>query len=214
MGLPESVVRLGRPGPRHLGAGDQVASPAPTPVEQTAAAGSPLPPAPQAGPAVFDVLEQSGKFGSGLAQIVGATMTSADGTPLSWIEGGEPVAITVRINILADMDSPIVGFHVKDRLGQPLFGDNTFLTYADRGLALRQGQQVAAKFVFILPNLASGRYSVTTAIASGTLDAHVQHHWLHDALLFDVHSRHRNGVMVAIPMQEMELKILETNPLD
>jgi lipopolysaccharide transport system ATP-binding protein len=70
-----------------------------------------------------------------------------------------------------------------------------------------------ARFEFVLPNLASGRYSVTTAIASGTLDVHVQHHWLHDALLFDVHSRHRNGVMVAIPMKKMELTVIEPNLL-
>ena len=30
--------------------------------------------------------------------------------------------------------SPIIGFFIKDRLGQTLFGDNTFLTYVDKPL--------------------------------------------------------------------------------
>lgn len=219
MGLPENVVRLARPRPRQVMASqsqtpDSAESLAMPLAKENGATKSSRPPAPEAEPAIFDTREESSSFGSGLAEIVETTMTAPDGTPLSWIEGGEAVAITIRIKIAADMESPIVGFHVKDRLGQPLFGDNTFLSYADRGLAFRQGQQVAARFVFVLPNLASGRYSVSTAIASGTLDVHVQHHWLHDALLFDVHSRHRNGVMVAIPMQEMEFKILETTLRD
>ncbi|MFK4492817.1 ABC transporter ATP-binding protein [Bradyrhizobium sp. USDA 336] len=220
MGLPENVVRLARPRPRKVAASQNQTSDkgagslAMPPAKEGEAARRPRPPAPQAEPPIFDVREESSSFGSGLAEIVETTMTAPDGTPLSWIEGGEAIAITIRIKIAADMESPIVGFHVKDRLGQPLFGDNTFLSYADQGLVFRQGQQVAARFVFVLPNLASGRYSVTTAIASGTLDVHVQHHWQHDALLFDVHSRHRNGVMVAIPMQEMELKIIETNLRD
>jgi lipopolysaccharide transport system ATP-binding protein len=46
---------------------------------------------------------------------------------------------------------------------------------------------------------------LTVAIASGTLETHVQHHWLHDPLKFDVHSRSRNGVMVALPMRKIAL---------
>lgn len=219
MGLPENAVRLARSKPRQI-PGDQYhpsgnkAGASDIPGIEDNEDRSHRPPAPRAEPAIFDVREESSSFGSGLAEIVETTMTASDGTPLSWIEGGETVAITIRIRIAADMESPIVGFHVKDRLGQPLFGDNTFLTYAERGLAFGQGQHIVAKFVFELPNLASGRYSVTAAIASGTLDVHVQHHWLHDALLFDVHSRYRNGVMMAIPMHEMELQVIEPNLLD
>jgi lipopolysaccharide transport system ATP-binding protein len=174
-------------------------------IEQTATAKRALPPPPQAEPAIFDFSEESSSFGSGQAEIIQAKMTASDGASLSWIEGGEPVAVTVRVRIKADMESPIVGFHVKDRLGQPLFGDNTFLAYADEGLAFKDGQEAVARFVFDLPFLASGRYSLTAAIASGTLETHVQHHWLHDALMFDVHSKYRNGVMVAVPMREITL---------
>jgi lipopolysaccharide transport system ATP-binding protein len=120
------------------------------------------------------------------------------------------VLVTVRVLINDDMESPIVGFHVKDRLGQPLLGDNTYLAYAEHPMTLKRGQTVTARFRFDLPFLASGRYSVTAAIASGSLDIHVQHHWLHDALLFDVHSQFRNGVMIAVPMHEIVLQVDET----
>ena len=203
MGLPERVVRIAQSRPS-LVVADNSESPA-TRTEPAAPPKRALPPSPQSEPAIFDFIEESSSFGSGLAEIIEATMTATDGTSLTWIEGGERVAITVRILIKADMESPIVGFHVKDRLGQALFGDNTFLTYADQGLAFKEGQEVVARFVFDLPFVASGRYSLTAAIASGTLDTHVQHHWLHDALIFDVHSPYRNGVIVAVPMREINV---------
>jgi lipopolysaccharide transport system ATP-binding protein len=202
MGLPERVVRIARSRPS-LVATDNNSKSTSAPIEQ--AAKRALPPPPQTEPAIFDFSEKSSSFGSGQAEIVEARITASDGASLSWIEGGEPVTITVRVLIKADMESPIVGFFVKDRLGQPLLGDNTFLAYADQGLAFKDGQEAVARFVFDLPFLASGRYSLTVAIASGTLETHVQHHWLHDALMFDVHSQYRNGVMVAVPMREITL---------
>jgi lipopolysaccharide transport system ATP-binding protein len=91
-----------------------------------------------------------------------------------------------------------VGFIVKDRLGQSIFGDNT-LNYAEhKYVTVRAGQLVIATFRFVLPMLAAGRYSITLAIATGDLENHVQHHWLHDALWFDVSSK-VGGVMFALP---------------
>ena len=56
----------------------------------------------------------------------------------------------------------------------------------------------------------SAAIALTVAIASGTLETHVQHRWLHDALMFDVHSPFRNGVMVAVPMRQIALKVDES----
>jgi lipopolysaccharide transport system ATP-binding protein len=207
MGLPEQVIRIARPRPSL--AADKRSGPDRPVGELPVAAKRVIPPPPAERPAIFDVRDESGEFGSGQAVIQEVTMAAQDGTALTWIEGGEAVSITVRILINDDMDDPIVGFHVKDRLGQALIGDNTYLAYANSFTKLKRGQNVTARFRFDLPFLASGRYSLTAAIASGSLDIHVQHHWLHDALLFDVHSPFRNGVMVAVPMREIALKVDE-----
>jgi lipopolysaccharide transport system ATP-binding protein len=98
-----------------------------------------------------------------------------------------------------------MGFHVKDRLGQPLFGDNTFLTYESCPIHAKAGDKLEARFVFSLPLLLTGEYSVCAAIASGTMVSHVQHHWVHDALLFSVHSSSLNGVLVGIPVDVITL---------
>lgn len=154
----------------------------------------------------FEFNEDSAAFGTGEATILHASMNAAGGSELTWIAGGEAVEVKARIRANAALHDPIVGFHIKDRLGQPLVGDNTFLTYQAAQLAFAAGDEVEVRFAFELPHLRSGDYSVTVAIASGTLEQHVQHHWLHDAFFFKVHSPFQNGVMIAIPMRSISIK--------
>lgn len=213
-GLPENFTRIARSSPRVTAADnsrsqDGTAGEKPSGKVEVVPSKKLLPFPPRLETAIFDMVNESTSFGSGQAEIIEANLTSADGSPLSRIEGGEEIAVTARAKVKAGMESPILGFIVKDRLGQPLFGDNTFLTYAEETIALSDGHEILVQFVFTLPHIASGRYSLTVAIASGTPDNHIQHHWLHDALLFDVHSPHRNGVMVALPMNKIEMKIVE-----
>jgi len=218
-GLPERVGRTSRSRPslaavednRNTNSSSEVET---IPKSDAAPAKRLLPPSPQAVAAIFDVSKESSSFGSGEAEIIEVNMTAADGSALPPIEGGEEIAITARAKINADMENPIFGFFVKDRLGQPLFGDNTFLAYANDAMTLKGGQELLVRFVFVLPHIATGRYSLTVAIASGTLDYHVQHHWLHDALMFDVHSSFHNGVMFALPMRKIELTITASNNRD
>ena len=158
---------------------------------------------------VFEFNDSSPWLGTGNATITGVQFVRADGGDLGLIEGGEDVQVIVDARAETDIDQPIVGFHVKDRLGQPLFGDNTFLQYQNTSLSLKADQTIQVRFMFQLPLLQSGDYSFTAAVASGSLDAHVQHQRKHDAIVFKVQSPFRNGVMVAIPMRSIELDIRE-----
>jgi lipopolysaccharide transport system ATP-binding protein len=156
---------------------------------------------------VFEFNEDSASFGLGDARIIDTRLTRADGSDLGYLEGGEEVQFTIRARVEGELANPILGFHIKDRLGQPLIGDNTFLACRDQDISLVAGDEVEARFVFRLPFLRSGDYTVTAAIVSGTLENHVVHHWAHDALLFTVHSPFRNGVMIGIPMREIAINV-------
>lgn len=204
MGLPEEVVkfRKSRPDASKAASQDLAEAAASGPVVR------PVPPPPVEGrPVIFDSLQDSASFGSRLAEITEVAFTAIDGEPLHWIVGGEDVLVTAHILIKEEIDRPIVGFHVKDRLGQAILGDNTYKTYEQRPMTLAAGDRLSARFSFRLPHLATGRYAMTVAIASGTIENHVQHHWLHDALFFDVHSEYRNGVLIAVPIREMTLSV-------
>lgn len=147
-------------------------------------------------------------FGVGGAQIRDVSLVDEQGAVVSTIQGGERVTLRARIAIAKDIVSPIVGFYVKDRLGQTLFGDNTWKRYEAAPLQFHDGQTVQAGFSFIMPRLQTGAYTVAVAIAEGTQVDHVQHHWIHDALVF--HARQSDGGvgLVGIPMLSIELKAL------
>jgi lipopolysaccharide transport system ATP-binding protein len=146
-------------------------------------------------------------FGSGNATIVDVKMTRQDGGDLGRIRGGEQVQVTLRVKANTSVDRPIVGFHIKDRLGQWLVGDNTYLPYRDAPISLDPGMELEARFTFDLPLLRTGPYAMTAAVASGTIDNHVQHHWVHEALVFEVQSPIEKGVLVGLPM-EIEMHAL------
>ena len=49
-----------------------------------------------------------------------------------------------------------------------------------------------------------GDYTVTVAFAEGTQAEHVQHHWIHDALLIRSHSSSVCTGLVGIPVEDIK----------
>ena len=146
-------------------------------------------------------------YGTGAIRIVDARFKDRQGGILQWVVGGEIVTLVVRALALTDLDSPIIGFLVKDRLGQHLFGDNTYLTYSTNPRPVIAGQDLIAQFTFRMPVLPVGDYAVDIAAASGMQQDHITHCWYSDVLVFKSHaSSVRQGYgLVGIPMLEIEL---------
>ncbi|MEL6750988.1 MAG: ABC transporter ATP-binding protein [Pseudomonadota bacterium] len=150
---------------------------------------------------VFEFDDSTASFGKGDAKVENVTLAKPDGSPLGLIEGGEEVRVTLTARGHAEVEDIIMGFHIKDRLGQAMIGDNTFAKYQETPLSISEDEVLQASFVFELPCLLSGDYSITASIASGTLETHVQQHWMHDALVFSVQSPFKTGVLFNTPME-------------
>lgn len=154
---------------------------------------------------VFEFDTNAASFGIRGAEIIDAKLFDEGDSPLAWIVGGEKVALKIKIRAHQNLDSPIVGFSVKDRLGQILFGDNTYLSYQNSPLNCSSNEEFEAQFTFNMPLLPAGEYSITTAIANGTQEKHIQHHWIHDAIIFKSESSSVTSGLVGIPMLEIKL---------
>ncbi|MFN7011372.1 MAG: ABC transporter ATP-binding protein [Allorhizobium sp.] len=155
----------------------------------------------------FNFNPESTEFGNGNARIRSVYLTDGDGAQIENCEGQTTVYVTVEVEAKARIHSPIVGFFIKDRLGQPLFGGNTFRTYEGVAPHIEAGQTFEAVFAFSMPTLIPGDYSITAAIADGTLQSHMQLHWMHDAATFKVTASSLDGVLVGIPLHAIELRI-------
>ena len=64
-----------------------------------------------------------------------------------------------------------------------------------------------AQFAFTMPILAAGEYTIGAAIADGTQLHHVQHHWIHDALLLTSVTGSLSTGLMGIPMREISLSV-------
>lgn len=154
---------------------------------------------------IFEFNADAPSFGQGEAQITAVKFLDANSCPLSWIVGGEDVILRVEVSAHTLLESPIIGFFIKDRLGQTLFGDSSWLSYMDAPYAVVAGQVFAAEFAFNMPRLAAGEYSISVAAANGTQTDHIQHHWVHDAIQFKSESSSVSGGIIGIPMQSIKL---------
>lgn len=157
---------------------------------------------------VFAFNERSADFGKKGVTITGAALLDGRGRPLCWVVGGEPVSLQITVRAHKDVFSPIIGFFLKNRLGQHIFGDNTFLAYREKPVLLRRGQSARALFSFVMPILETGDYSFSIAVAEGTQVEHIQHDWKHDALVLKSVTTSCHTGMVGIPMQGISLNVI------
>lgn len=155
---------------------------------------------------VFEFRNDAPSFGTAGATIDSVRLLDARGRPVAWMVGGEEVVLEVRARTGQPMRGPIVGFVVKDRLGQALFGDNTYLATHDAPLEVEAGGALRARFWFTVPRLPNGDYTVSAAIAEGTQSSHVQHHWMHDAIALKVHATSVFVGLMGIPMTAIDLE--------
>lgn len=157
---------------------------------------------------VFRFDPESASFGKGGAAIEQVLLLDENGAPLNWCVGGEVVVLRIFCRAAQQLVSPIVGFNLKDRLGQLLFGDNTYLSYMDHPLRVESGELFCAEFRFRMPVLAAGTYSFTVAVAEGTQEDHVQHEWKHDALMLTSVATSASAGIMGIPMQAIDLAVV------
>jgi lipopolysaccharide transport system ATP-binding protein len=159
---------------------------------------------------LFEFNPEAPSFGKGEAQIVSVKFLDREGRPLAWVVGGEEVVLRIEALAHSNLNSPIIGFFVKDKLGQCLFGDNTYLSYMDSPVVCPGGQFLTADFLFQMPRLFAGNYSITVAIANGTQQNHIQHHWVHDAIIFKSESTSVASGLIGIPMNSIILKTMSS----
>lgn len=152
--------------------------------------------------------ETPDSYGAGKARILSCTLEHEQThQPLSYIVGGEMVSLKIAAQALDDMDSIILGFDLKNRLGQTVFGDNTFLTYRADPQNAKAKQTISARFDFRMPVIPVGDYAITVAIATGSQDSHVQQHWIHEALILRSQASSVCFGVVGIPMKKIEIAI-------
>jgi lipopolysaccharide transport system ATP-binding protein len=127
-----------------------------------------------------------GGFGTGLGQITDVYVTDINEHRLQDWESSDFVRLVISGVALKDMTLPAIAFLIKNRNGQVVFSESMANYFTSYGIKLGKNEEFLAAFRFSLPRLLRGNYVIDIAFAEGTTENHVQHHWIHEALLMTV----------------------------
>ena len=158
---------------------------------------------------VSDHLTEANGWKTGAGEITSVQFESLDGNKSTVFQGGEKVRLSIRSSLHQKIENPILGFLFRDRLGQELFGENTLPFTNLNPMCIEAGSTSYASFVFRLPMLPNGEYSITTTLGDGDLYNHVQHHWLHDAFIVNVFSSKVRFGLVGLEFEDVKLQLVQ-----
>ncbi|HZB47338.1 MAG TPA: ABC transporter ATP-binding protein [Pyrinomonadaceae bacterium] len=123
------------------------------------------------------------RHGDGSAEIVGAELLDATRRAVAVVETGESVTVRVRARFHADVESPVIGFLIRNRHGIHVYGTNTKEQQVDFG-AVRRGETVEVVFAF---DCWLGIDQFTVALAVHSRDG-VSYDWMDGVIFFRVTS--------------------------
>lgn len=122
--------------------------------------------------------------GTGQAIVTSVMLLNKQSEPIEIVNVGQPVQLKIIVEIKDDLPELVMGYMIKDRLGQPIFGTNT---YHLRKVIHNVQAGHTAIFVFNFnASLGPGTYSIATSLH--TEDTHISknYEWRDLALIFNM----------------------------
>jgi ABC-type polysaccharide/polyol phosphate transport system ATPase subunit len=141
---------------------------------------APLPPS-----AVTTIPNVDHRHGSGRARILGIALLTRDHRPTATADPNQPLILRITAQAVASIAQPNLGFMLRNHLGLDFSGTNTLREDLELP-ELYPGQTVTVDFHLQLPELYPGTFTISPAIADGTLDHYEMCDWIDNALAFEV----------------------------
>jgi lipopolysaccharide transport system ATP-binding protein len=122
--------------------------------------------------------------GSGEATVKDIRILNVRGESIEFIDVGESITLKVTVLVNEDLPRLVLGYGIKDRLGQVVYGTNTDLKKQPI-LDVKKGSEYVFNINFNA-NLGPGSYSIQTALVS--TDTHLvnNYEWRDLAMVFNI----------------------------
>lgn len=124
------------------------------------------------------------KSGTGEATIEKITLLNHKGSETDIISVGENVNLQLQVRIYKDIESLVLGIGIKDRLGQVMYGINTWHT--NQTIKNVKAGDVYLFNINFLATLGVGSYSLQTALHDRDTHLNANYEWRDYALMFEV----------------------------
>lgn len=122
--------------------------------------------------------------GTGEANVISVEIYDEAGDVTEQVDVGEKISLIIKVQINEDIPKLVVGYSIKDRLGQVIYGTNTQLKNEIVENA-QKGEVYSFKFDFNM-NIGVGSYSIQTALVSSETHLTNNYEWRDLALVFNV----------------------------
>ncbi len=122
--------------------------------------------------------------GTGDATVTTIALLDGQARPIDVVDVGQSVCLRLIVQANKSIDRLVLGYGIKDRLGQVIYGTNTHLK--EQPLT---GVSAGDKFsfdIFFSANLGPGTYSIQTALVSDNTHLVNNYEWRDFALVFNV----------------------------
>lgn len=121
------------------------------------------------------------RHGDGRAEVIGIAVYDEYGTELGLLKPNSRIIVRISVRALASLPLPVVGFILRNHLGVDFLGTNT-AREGYRLPAMREGDVCTVDFHLPLPELYPGHFSLSPAIANGTLHSYTMSDWIDNAI--------------------------------
>ena len=122
--------------------------------------------------------------GTGEARVEEILLYNSKGEVVEHVGVGEAVELRIKVKVHRSVKTLVLGYSIKDRLGQVMYGTNTWHT----GQVIQKARQ-GDEYLFVLSfpaNLGVGSYSVQTALVDRDTHLTANYEWQDMALVFNV----------------------------
>lgn len=122
--------------------------------------------------------------GNGKARVKEVSIRNAKGEKVDIVGVGDPIELRVQVEVCSSIDSLVLGYSIKDRLGHVMYGTNTWHTQQ-----VIYQPCVGDEYTFTVnfsASLGPGSYSVQTALVDRDTHLTDNYEWCDLALVFNV----------------------------
>ncbi|WP_299454219.1 ABC transporter ATP-binding protein [uncultured Pigmentiphaga sp.] len=153
---------------------------------------------------IRQVVLQDGKTqtisGNGEAEITAIELLDEDGRVVEVVDVGQMLILRIEVRANRNLARLVLGYGVRDRLGQNMFGTNTDLTEQP---LYDVGAGAAITYYIKFPaNLGVGAYSVQVAIVADGSRLDNKYEWRDRALMFHVVNMTKHGFVGCLWMDQ------------
>lgn len=121
-----------------------------------------------------------------------------DGHQVPILENGHTYEALMAVEFRKPYQKLIYGFMLENSKGIPILTINSWMTSQGKTIDVDKAGTVIARFSFRMPKLLQGTYTISPAVAQGTISEHIQLSWLENAMLIDIQNSGYNYAILEI----------------